>query len=154
MLTKEELEEIKSELPKYATKQAVCLEAMKAVQKRRGWVSDENMKDIAALLDMSYDELDSVATFYNMIYRKPVGRHVIHICDSVSCWVMGYEKLYEFLSGRLGIKMGETTPNGRFTLLPVVCLGACDHAPALMIDRETIGDASPEKIDEILSKYT
>ena len=154
MLTKEELDEIESEFPKYATKQAVCLEAMKIVQKRRGWVSDDSIKDIAEVLDMSVDELDSVATFYNMIYRKPVGRHVIHICDSVSCWIMGYDKLYESLSGRLGVKMGETTADKSFTLLPVVCLGACDHAPAIMIDRETIGDATPEKIDKILSRYT
>jgi NADH-quinone oxidoreductase subunit E len=153
MLTKEELEEIQSEFPKYATKQAVCLEAMKVVQKRRGWVSDESLKDIAKVLNMSVDELDSVATFYNMIYRKPVGRHVIHICNSVSCWIMGYDSLYQSLSKRLGIKMGETTPDGKFTLLPVVCLGACDHAPALMIDRETVGDVSPGKIDDILSKY-
>lgn len=153
MLTREELQEIESEFPKYATKQAVCIEAMKIVQKHRGWVSDDGLKDIAKALEMSVDELDSVATFYNMIYRRPVGRHVIHICDSVSCWVMGYDKLLEALSRRLGIKMGETTSDGRFTLLPVVCLGACDHAPAVMIDRETIGDVSPEKVDEILSKY-
>ena len=154
MLTREELEEIQSEFPKYATKQAVCLEAMKAVQRHRGWVSDESLKDIAEVLEMSVDELDSVATFYNMIYRKPVGKHVIHVCDSVSCWVMGYDSLYESLSKRLGVKMGETTPDGKFTLLPVVCLGACDHAPAVMIDRATIGDISAEKIEEIISKYT
>lgn len=153
MLSKKEVEEIESEFPKYATKEAVCLEAMKIVQRHRGWVSDESLKDIAEVLEMSVDELDSVATFYNMIYRKPVGRHVIHVCDSVSCWVMGYEKLYESLSKRLGVKMGETTVDGRFTLLPVVCLGACDHAPAMMIDRATIGDLSADKIDEVLSNY-
>ncbi len=153
MLSKKEVEEIESEFPKYATKEAVCLEAMKIVQRHRGWVSDESLKDIAEVLEMSVDELDSVATFYNMIYRKPVGRHVIHVCDSVSCWVMGYEKLYESLSKRLGVKMGETTADGRFTLLPVVCLGACDHAPAMMIDRATIGDLSADKIDEVLSNY-
>ncbi len=84
MLTKKEMEEIESEFPKYPTRQAVCLEAMKTVQKHRGWVSDENLTDLAGILQMSVDELDSVASFYNMIYRKPVGRHVIHVCDSIS----------------------------------------------------------------------
>lgn len=153
MLTPDELHEIESEYPKYATKQAVCLEAMKVVQKHRGWVSDENLRDIAQVLEMTYDELDSVATFYNMIYRKPVGRHVIHICDSVSCWVMGYDRLYQSLSMRLGIRMGETTADGKFTLLPVVCLGACDHAPAVMIDREIIGNVSDEELGKVLERY-
>ncbi len=153
MLSPEETKEIESEFPRYATKQAVCLEALKIVQKHRGWVSDESLNDVATILQMSADELDSVASFYNMIYRRPVGRHVIHVCDSVSCWIMGYENLRQLLSERLGIGMGETTPDGRFTLLPVVCLGACDHAPAMMIDRETIGDLSAAKLNDVLAKY-
>ena len=76
------------------------------------------------------------------------------VCDSVSCWIMGYEKLRSQLTSRLGIKMGETTPDGRFTLLPIVCLGACDHAPVMMIDNETHRDLDPEKIDAVLEKYT
>ncbi len=153
MLSPEETKEIESEFPRYATRQAVCLEALKIVQKHRGWVSDESLNDVAAILQMSADELDSVASFYNMIYRRPVGRHVIHVCDSVSCWIMGYDNLRQLLSERLGIGMGETTPDGRFTLLPVVCLGACDHAPAMMIDRETIGDLSAAKLNDVLAKY-
>ena len=72
---------------------------------------------------------------------------MILVCDSVSCWVMGYEQVCEYLRDRLGIDLGETTADGRFTLLPVVCLGACDHAPAMMIDDELHGDLTPEKID-------
>jgi NADH-quinone oxidoreductase subunit E len=102
---------------------------------------------------MSPDELDSVATFYNLIYRKPVGRHVILVCDSVSCWIMGYDPIREHLSSRLGIGLGETTQDGRFTLLPIVCLGTCDHAPAMMVDDELYGDLDPAKIDEILAKH-
>lgn len=154
MLSPDELHEIESEYPKYETRQAVCLEAMKVVQKHRGWVSDDSLKDIAEVLEMTYDELDSVATFYNMIYRKPVGRHVIHICDSISCWVMGYDRLYQSISKRLGITMGETTPDGRFTLLPVVCLGACDHAPAIMIDRQIIDDITDEGLEKVLAQFS
>ncbi|HEV2500069.1 MAG TPA: NADH-quinone oxidoreductase subunit NuoE [Terriglobia bacterium] len=153
MLSPEERQEIETELRHYPTKQAVCIDAMKIVQKHRGWVSDESLKDIAEMLEMSVDELDGVATFYNLIYRKPVGRHVISVCDSVSCWVMGYERLRESLKSRLGIKMGETTADGRFTLIPIVCLGACDHAPTLMVDQELHHDVDPQKLDSVLEKY-
>ncbi len=153
MLTDEERQEIEAEFPKYADRKSVCIEAMKIVQHHRGWVADENIRDVAEYLGMSAEELESVASFYNMIYRKPVGRHVIHVCDSVSCWVMGYENLRATLTEKLGIKMGETTPDGRFTLLPVVCLGACDRAPVAMIDREAVMDFVPDKVDEVLARY-
>jgi NADH-quinone oxidoreductase subunit E len=102
---------------------------------------------------MTPDELDNVATFYNLIFRKPVGRHVILLCDSVSCWIMGYERLREAFKNRLGIDFGETTPDERFTFLPIVCLGTCDHAPAMMIDDELYRDLDPAKLDEILTKH-
>ena len=153
MLTEEERREIEAELPRYPQKRAVCIEAMKIVQRRHGWVSDEALRDIAQILEMTPDELDSVATFYNLIFRRPVGRHVILVCDSVSCWILGYERLRERLSAHLGIDLGQTTSDGRFTLLPIVCLGTCDHAPALMIDNDLYRDLTPEQLDQILAKY-
>ena len=103
MLTEEERREIETELHQYAQKRAVCIDALKIVQRRRGWVSDESVRDLAEFLEMTPDELDSVATFYNLIFRKPVGRRVILICDSVSCWIMGYDRIREHLTARLGI---------------------------------------------------
>ena len=153
MLSPEERHEIEAEIAHYPDKRAVCIDAMKVVQKHRGWVSDEALGDVAEFLGMSVDELDSVATFYNLIFRKPVGRHVIMVCDSVSCWVMGYDRVRDHLTSRLGIKLGETTPDGRFTLLPIVCLGTCDHAPAMMVDNELHRDLDAEKIDSILEQY-
>ncbi|HKS95526.1 MAG TPA: NADH-quinone oxidoreductase subunit NuoE [Terriglobia bacterium] len=153
MLTPEERQEIEAELEHYPTKQAVCIDAMLIVQKHRGWVSDESLKDLAEFLEMSVEDLDGVATFYNLIFRKPVGRHVIMVCDSVSCWIMGYERLRKRLTSRLGVKMGETTADGRFTLLPIVCLGTCDHAPAMMVDGDLHRDLDPQKVDGILEKY-
>ncbi len=153
MLSPEEQREIEQELGHYPNKRAVCIDAMKVVQRHRGWVSDEALQDIAEFLQLPKDDLDSVATFYNLIYRKSVGRHVILVCDSVSCWIMGYERLRDQLSSRLGIRMGETTKDGRFTLLPIVCLGTCDHAPAMMIDDDLHRDIDPGTLDEILKKY-
>jgi NADH-quinone oxidoreductase subunit E len=153
MLTVEERDEIEAELTRYPTKEAVCIDAMKIVQRHRGWVSDESVRDIAELLEMSPADLDGVATFYNLNFRKPVGRHVVMLCNSVSCWILGYERMREHLISRLGIQFGETTPDDRFTLLPIVCLGACDHAPAMLVDNELHTDLSPDRIDEVLEAY-
>ncbi len=153
MLTDAEREEIDAEIPRYERKQAVCIEALKVVQRHRGWVSDEGLRDVAQHLEMTAEELDAVATFYNLVFREPVGRHVILVCDSVSCWLMGYPALRQQLSERLGIEMGQTTPDGRFTLLPIVCLGACDHAPTMMVDDDLHQDIDPARLDEILARY-
>lgn len=153
MLTPEEIQEIQAEFHRYEQKRAVCIEALKIVQRRRGWVSDDALRDVARHLEMTADELDAVATFYNFIYRKPVGRHVILVCDSVSCWIMGYDRILARLKERLGIGFGETTADGRFTLLPNVCLGACDHAPVMMIDEDLYLDVGPQMLDRILDQY-
>ena len=150
MLSAEEQREIEAFMPHYPDKRAVCIEALKVVQQHRGWVSDEGLADAASFLDMTRDELESVATFYNAIFRRPVGRHVILFCDSVSCWIMGCNSLRERLVSALGIQPGETSADGRFTLLPNVCLGACDHAPAMMVDRVQHDDLTPQKLDSIL----
>jgi NADH-quinone oxidoreductase subunit E len=154
MLTEEERREIESEFPRYATRRAVSIDAMKIVQKHRGWVPDEALQDIGDLLGISSAELDSIATFYNLIFRRPVGRHVIFVCDSVSCWIMGCERQFRHLTERLGTRPGETTADGRFTLLPIVCLGACDRAPVMMVDDDLHTTLEPAKIDGILEKYT
>ena len=153
MLTESEKKEIEAEARHYDYKRAACVDALKVVQRHRGWVSDESLRDVAEYLEMTPDELDNVATFYNLIFRKPVGKHVILVCDSVSCWIMGYERVRQRLSERLGIGFGETTCDERFTLLPIVCLGTCDHAPAMMIDDDLCRDMDPEKVDDILAKY-
>jgi NADH-quinone oxidoreductase subunit E len=151
MLTQEEREEIEAELTHYPTRQAVCIDAMLTVQRRRGWVSDEALKDIGDLLGMTTTDLDGVATFYNLIRRKPVGKHVAMVCDSVSCWIMGCEQLQEHLCRKLNVPIGGTTEDGRFTLLPIVCLGACDRAPAMLVDGELHTDLDPQRADDVLA---
>lgn len=153
MLTDIEKKEIEAHIESLPKRGAACLEALSVVQKHRGWVSDESLRDLAEFLEMSIHELDSVATFYNLVFRRPVGRHVILVCDSISCWVMGYEKLVAHLNQKLGISWGETTPDQRFTLLPIPCLGTCDHAPAMMIGNDLHRDVEVEGLDEILGRY-
>src|SRR5687768_6749287 len=154
MLTAEEKKEIDEAISIVPVKKAACIEALKVVQNHRRWISDESLKAVAEYIEMSPEEVDSVATFYNMLFRKPVGRHVILVCDSISCWVMGYDNLRDEIMKRLGIKYGQTTPDERFTLLPNCCLGTCDKAPALMIGPDLYQNVRIDQLDDILKKYT
>ena len=138
--------EIAAQIQHYPQPQAATIEALKIVQQHQGWVSDGKLKAIAQRLQMSPDEVESVATFYNKIYRQPVGRTVISLCDSVSCWIMGYQDLAQALTQELDISLGETTPDGALTLLPTPCLGACDHAPVAMIGNQRAHQLSPASV--------
>ncbi len=151
MLSEQEQREIEAESQHYPDRRALCIDALKIVQQHRGWVSDQGIADVAEFLQVPEAELEGLATFYNMIFRKPVGQHVILLCDSVSCWIMDSDRLREHLSARLRIPLGETSADGRFTLLPAVCLGACDHAPVMMIDNTHYQDLDPHRIDHILA---
>lgn len=153
MLTDTERRAIETVLAHYPEKRAACIEGLKIIQQHRSWVSDESLKDVAEFLGMTPDELDGVATFYNLIFRKPVGRHVAFVCNSISCWIMRHDGVCDRLETRLGIRFGETTPDGRFTLLPIVCLGACDHAPVMMIDGDLHQDVTPDQAEQILRSY-
>jgi len=153
MLSDTEKEEIQNEIRLYPHPKAACIDALKIVQRHRGWISDEAVTDIASELGMSADEVDGVATFYTRIYRKPVGRNIILVCDGITCMIMGYQNLCDHLALKLGLKFGETTSDGRFTLLPISCLGDCHHAPALMINEDHYQDVDEAELDEILSLY-
>jgi len=137
----------------YEQPQAACIEALKIVQRRHGWVPDGAIVAIAETLGIGAGEVEGVATFYSLIFRQPVGRHVILLCDSSSCFLTGYEPLSLALSERIGIRFGQTTADGRFTLLPVCCLGACDRGPAMMIGDDTFGPIGVDDLDELLEAY-
>jgi len=153
MLTEKERIKLDEEISHLPYPSAACIEALKIVQEERGWVSDQGVTDIAEHLQMSAEQVDSVATFYNLIFRQPVGRHVVLMCDSISCWVLGYEPLLKYMTKKLKITWGQTTPDNRFTLLPIPCLGTCDHAPAMIIDGDLHRDLTIEKLDELLNTY-
>jgi NADH-quinone oxidoreductase subunit E len=153
MLSDEERHEIDAELTRYPTRQAASIDAMKILQRHRGWVSDEALRDLAPLLRMTVDELDGVASFYNMIFRRAVGKHVILVCNSVTCWMLGAGRLRDAVAAASGAPDGGTSADQRFTLLPIVCLGACDHAPVLMIDDDLHGDVDPANAAALLARY-
>lgn len=145
--------EIEALVDQYPVRSAASVEALHVVQQHVGWVSDEHLRDVAQLLGMSAAELDGIASFYNLLFRRPVGRNVILVCDSVSCWMMGSDAVTTALRERLGIGFGETTADGVFTLLPMCCLGDCDHAPVLMVGEDTHRDVDPDTLGAVLDRY-
>ena len=151
VLSEEELAEIDAEIAPLPYRSGAAIDALKIVQAHRGWVSDESLRAIARRLEMSAEELEGVATFYNLIFRRPVGDRVILLCNSISCWIKGCDGLQAKITEQLGIGLGETTGDDRYTLLPVTCLGACDKAPVMMV-----GDDLYENIteQEIISLFT
>lgn len=130
----------------------LVVDVMLALQDHYGYLNDEAVEAVAVLLGMSPLEVEEVATFYTFTYREPVGKFVIHVCDSVICWIDGYESLKDYLCQKLEIDVGDTTADGLFTLLPVCCIGYCDSSPAMLINRKVYGHLTPQKIDEILDK--
>ncbi|MFZ4857291.1 MAG: NADH-quinone oxidoreductase subunit NuoE [Desulfuromonadaceae bacterium] len=142
--------ELRNRIASAITNREAAVDVMKALQAHYGWLTDEAVVEAAGLLGLSPLQVEELATFYEMIYRRPVGRHVVHVCDSISCWAMGGETLLNHLSGLLNIKPGETTPDGLFTLLPCCCLGNCGEAPTMMIGDFLYGNLTPESADLIL----
>jgi len=153
VLSETERSAIEHEIHHYEDPRAASIEALKIVQKGRGWVPDGAIPAIAALLGIPASDVEGVATFYSQIFRSPVGRHIVRVCDSMTCYIGGHETLLEAIQRELGIGLGQTTADGRFTLLPVCCLGNCDKAPALMIDEDTFGNVAPEGMAALLEHY-
>ncbi|WP_323847058.1 NADH-quinone oxidoreductase subunit NuoE [Microbulbifer magnicolonia] len=149
-LSAEEKEEIDREFSHYEDKASVGLEALRIVQKHRGWISDESLSAVSAYLDIPCAQLESVATYFQLIFRQPVGKEVIFLCKSASCWIMGCDRLQERIQNKLQIKPGETTGDGLFTLLETPCLGDCDKAPVLMIGEEMHRNLTESAVDEII----
>lgn len=129
-----------------------AIDVMFEIQELQGWMSDQAMVEAAELLGMTPLELEELATFYDYIYRSPVGKYVIKVCDSTVCWLEGHQRVVDYLSGRLGIPLGGTSADGLFTLLPVCCIGYCDRAPAMVINKRVFGNLTPEKIDRVLGQ--
>ncbi len=152
-LSAEEIAEIEHEMTLYPDKKAVGLEALKIVQKHQGWVSDESLLAIAKYLEIPIADLEGVATFFNLVYRQPVGKNVILFCNSVSCWITGCNKIKQQLHDKLGIGFGETTTDNAFTLIPVPCLGDCDNAPVMMVGDDLHRRLDADKIDAIIEQY-
>jgi NADH-quinone oxidoreductase subunit E len=152
MLPEELKEELERAIACCEHPREAALDVLFAVQERFGCVSDAAVEEAAVLLGMSALELEELATFYDFIYREPVGKYVIRVCDSAVCWMHGHQSVLDYLKAKLGLDPGATTADGLFTLLPVCCIGYCDRAPAMVINKKVYGQLTPDKIDRILGR--
>jgi NADH-quinone oxidoreductase subunit E len=152
MLPEEIREDLQRQVAAVEHPRELAVDVIFVLQAHYGYLSDAALEEAASLLGMTTLEVEELATFYTFIYREPVGKYVIHLCDSVICWMDGYESLRDYLCRKLQIELGGTTSDGLFTLLPVCCIGYCDRSPAMLINRKVYGPLTPEKIDAILEK--
>ena len=143
--------EIDRHIAKYPVKRSAILPLMFIVQRERGYLDPPGVAYLARRLALRFTDIWEVATFYSMIYTKPVGKYHIQVCRTLSCKLRGAAKITQHCSEKLGIKPGETTADGRFTLSEVECLGSCGTAPMFQINFDYHEDLTPEKVDEILT---
>jgi NADH-quinone oxidoreductase subunit E len=151
LLTDEIRASIRKLFPRYPTKQAVTLPALHLVNERLGYVPPEAVEEIAELLELAPAQVQDTLSFYGFFKQdKPQGKTRIWVCRSIACAACASEGLLDYLCEKLGIAPGETTPDGRITLEPAECLGACDHAPAILVGDTLHKNMTKEKIDELL----
>lgn len=150
MLSDTACRQIQTLMDKYPQKRSALIPALQLAQKEAGYISRELVCEIAQMFSLSPNEVHEVASFYTMLYKKPVGRYVIQVCTNISCLICSAEEIMEHLTKRLGIRPGETTEDKRFTLLEVECLGSCGTSPVIQINDQYYEDLTPEKVDRIL----
>ncbi len=152
MLPTESLNTLQAQIAEADQPREMAVDVMFALQNHYGYLSDEALEEGAGLLGMTALELEEIATFYDFIYREPVGKFVIHVCDGVVCWMNGLQSVVDYLYQKLGIRLGETTEDGLFTLLPTACIGYCDLSPAVLVNGRPYGPLTPDKIDDLLQR--
>ena len=150
MLAEEIIAKINKEKTKYPTPRAAVKSALRYAQEANGWIDDGVVQDVAEVLDLEPIQVYEVATFYDLFYTKPVGRHQLRVCTNVSCMLCGSDTVIEHIGKRLGIKPGETSSDGRFTLFEVECLGACGGAPMMMVGNHFYENLDGDAIDRVI----
>lgn len=146
---KAQLREIVARYPVTRSGMLPCLHLVQDVE---GYVTPEGIAAVAEAVGAKVDEVESVVTFYSMYHQQPIGKHVIKVCTSISCYLMGCDDVLAHLEKRLGISRGQTTPDGRYTLQAVECLAACGLAPALQVDNEFVENVTPQVADALLER--
>ncbi len=154
MLPDELRQELSDHCTHYANRRVGLIWVMQQLQAHYdGWLPDHAIYEAADIVGVSAPEVEGVATFFNWFFRQPVGKKIIVTCDSISCYLGGCDNNLEHLENKLGIRLGETTPDGEYTLLPIVCLGNCDKAPCMMVGDDLHSNVTPEMLDSLFEKY-
>ena len=152
MLSENVKAEIKQFKGRYPDPKSALLTALHVGQREHGWLSPEVMRDVAEVMELPLAEVGSVASFYTMFNHQPVGENLIQVCTNISCSLLGAEHIVEYLKNKLGIDLGETTPDNKFTLVTVECLGSCGTAPMMQVNNTYYENLTEEKIDRILAE--
>lgn len=146
---REKLEEIVS---RHETKQSAMLAVLREVQSEYGWLSEKSMEEAAEILELPPSNVQNVATFYTMLFTEPVGDHVIWLCRTLPCALRGSEQVEEYMTAKLGVHTGETTPDGKITLFEAECLASCGTAPVMLVDDKLYENLTKSKIDELIEE--
>jgi NADH-quinone oxidoreductase subunit E len=148
---KQQIDEL---ISRYPNPRGACLPLLWLAQDKYGYLTDDAMEEIAEILDLALNDLEGVASFYTMYFRRPVGRHLIWVCRTLSCSMLGSGKLLDHLKEKLGVEVGETTPDGRFTLLTQECLAACGEGPVIQVDDKYHTHMTIEKVDALIEELS
>lgn len=149
---KNRADEIKAIMGRYPKASSAIMPLLHLAQEERGWIADEDIEAIARIMGTTPARVESVCSFYSLFYRTPKGKYVITICGNIQCGLSGAEELTRHFEERLGIKVGETTPDGLISLLVTgECIAACDGAPAVQVNLEYCGRVTKERADEIIA---
>lgn len=151
MLSDNARQEIAHLRAQYPERQSALLPALYVAQGEIGYLPDTALDEVATLLDLPPAEVGSVASFYTMFYRQPVGKTIISLCTNLSCHLLGADTLASYLKTKLGVGNGQTTPDGKITLEFVECIGACDFAPAMLVNGTLHKNMTAEKVDSLLA---
>jgi NADH-quinone oxidoreductase subunit E len=146
-----EFDRLKKRFPE-GFESSLVLPCLRRIQEDRGWIAEEDIDGLAAYIGVPRIQIEEVLSFYTQYRRSPVGRWHLEVCRNVSCSMRGSERLLGHLCKKLGVKEGETTPDGRFTLKTAECLGSCGTAPVMVVNDEYHENMSPEKVDELLGR--
>ena len=135
---------------KYPERRSALLPALHVAQNEVGWLTREAMEEVAVILDLDWDQVEEVASFYTMYYKQPVGTYVLEVCKTLPCSILGADEMIDYISQKLGIAPGETTADGMFTLFRVECLAACHRAPVMQVNHRYFQNLTQEKVDALI----
>jgi NADH-quinone oxidoreductase E subunit len=152
MISEQSKQRMRDLAARYPVARSAVLPALHMVQQVEGYITPDGLQAVAEILNMTVDDVESVATFYTMYYHHPKGKKVIKVCNSISCYLRNCDRLIEHLEQRLGIKRGETTPDGNYTLMTVECLASCTTAPVLQVNDEFVENVTLEQADALLDE--
>lgn len=152
-LSEKACEEIRSALTRYPQRRTAILPALRAAQRDAGYLGQEQVEEVASLMDLDPNAVYMLVTFYDMLYREPVGKHVLGVCKNISCYLRGADGILDHLQQKLGVGLGETTADGMFTVRPFECLASCGSAPAILVNNEEYREwMTVEKVDQLLEE--